>query len=388
MKSRLLASLLLPLGTLVLASTALAATTWYVNGTSGSDSNACLSATTACKTIGHAISLAASGDTIRVAAGDYLETLTINSTLTLIGAGPRKSVVGGLITVFGGALGHPVTLSGFDIRNGSGTNGGAIANYGHLLVVDTFVLWSNAKITGGGISTSGGSLDIEKSVIAYNKAPQGGGISCFAPSGTVRITNTVIAHNTATEDNGGGIMSACHMEIINSTIANNRAINGYGGGYYAIDSTLFAPYFANATIANNVASVAGGGLFGPAVLEDTVIAGNRLYLGGFSNCGTKVGSDGYNISDDDTCNLNFTGDLNNTQPGLGPLSWDTTGTTMVMAIGPGSPAIDAGNPKGCPVFPGASAPVLVTDQRGDRRPGDPKLKTGCDIGAYEYQFPR
>ena len=43
--------------------TALASTTWYVNGVSGSNSNNCLSASTPCKTIGHAISIAASNGT-------------------------------------------------------------------------------------------------------------------------------------------------------------------------------------------------------------------------------------------------------------------------------------------------------------------------------------
>jgi hypothetical protein len=50
-----------------------ASTTWYVNGVAGSDSNNCLSPTTACKTIGHAIGLAASGDIVRVAAAIYTE---------------------------------------------------------------------------------------------------------------------------------------------------------------------------------------------------------------------------------------------------------------------------------------------------------------------------
>jgi len=48
-----------------------AATTWYVNGATGQDSNDCQSPATACKTIGAAIGKAASGDTIQIAAGIY-----------------------------------------------------------------------------------------------------------------------------------------------------------------------------------------------------------------------------------------------------------------------------------------------------------------------------
>ena len=54
---------------------ALAATTWYVNGVDGSDSHDCKSPLTACKTIGHAISLVASGDAVTIAAATYVENV-------------------------------------------------------------------------------------------------------------------------------------------------------------------------------------------------------------------------------------------------------------------------------------------------------------------------
>src|SRR5215813_3988757 len=50
-------------------------TRWYVDGVNGNDSNDCRSPTTACRTIGHAISLVASGDSIKVAAATYRENL-------------------------------------------------------------------------------------------------------------------------------------------------------------------------------------------------------------------------------------------------------------------------------------------------------------------------
>ena len=62
MKHKIMFSSLLLALSLASAPTARAITTWYVDGANGSDSNNCLSPTTACKTIGHAISRAASGD--------------------------------------------------------------------------------------------------------------------------------------------------------------------------------------------------------------------------------------------------------------------------------------------------------------------------------------
>ena len=65
---------------------------------------------------------------------------------------------------------------------------------------------------------------------------------------------------------------------------------------------------------------------------------------------------------------------------LGPLQ-NNGGPTATMALLPGSPAIDAGNPSGCT---GGLGHLLKTDQRGSRRP-DKEDTGGCDMGAYERQ---
>ena len=77
---------------LAIASAAPASTSWYVNGISGSDSNNCTSAQTACKTIGHAISLASSGDSINVAAATYNENLTIGASLNILGSNTNTTI--------------------------------------------------------------------------------------------------------------------------------------------------------------------------------------------------------------------------------------------------------------------------------------------------------
>ena len=118
--------------TLLLALAPLAsATTWYVNGVSGSDSHNCLSPSTACKTIGHAISIASSGDTILVAAATYKEGLVISKSLNLRGSGATTTIIdgGGVKTVvtIPNATAH-VGLFNFTIRNGHGTYPGGAAS--------------------------------------------------------------------------------------------------------------------------------------------------------------------------------------------------------------------------------------------------------------------
>jgi hypothetical protein len=91
-------------------------------------------------------------------------------------------------------------------------------------------------------------------------------------------------------------------------------------------------------------------------------------------------SKGYNLSSDNTCNFNNTGDLNNADPLLGPLQ-NNGGPTQTEALLPGSPALDAGNPSGCTDGQGH---LLKTDQRGKPR-HDKEDAGGCDMGAYERQ---
>jgi hypothetical protein len=91
-------------------------------------------------------------------------------------------------------------------------------------------------------------------------------------------------------------------------------------------------------------------------------------------------SHGYNLSSDNTCNFNNSGDRNSTDPLLGPLQ-SNGGPTQTIPLLAGSPAIDAGNPSGCKDSQGR---LLTTDQRGKPRPNKEDA-SGCDMGAYEKQ---
>ena len=374
--------------------TALASTTWYVNGVSGSDTNNCLSARTACKTIGHAISLAQSGDLISVAAATYKENLSVPFNLTIAGAATTTTIIDG------GSAGRVVTisdqnthvqLSNLTLRNGHAIYGAGILNYGNLTLSHT-TLTGNTVTSSDKFGDSGGAisniypatLTITSSTISNNtvtsklNASLGGGI---VNSGTLTISNSTISGNSvsgvgynggANHSGGAGIFSRGTLRINNSTLSGNIVHAGAGGGI-SNSGTLA---LNNTTISGNSAT-SGGGIAntGAATVENSIVANSA---GG--NCAGRITSKGYNISSDSSCDFSGAGDKKNTNPMLGPLQ-NNGGPTQTMALSSGSPAIDAGNPAGCTDDLGH---LLKTDQRGLPRP-DKEDTSGCDMGAYERQ---
>ena len=359
---------------LALVPTALASSTWYVDGVNGSDHNNCKTPQTACKTIGHAISLASSGDSIRVAAATYTENLTIGFSLKVIGSGATTTIVdgGGVNTVVAIPNANPrVTLAGVTIRNGSGFDGGGVSNNGTLTINNSNLFHNSSKRSGGAIF-NGGGMTINKTTISRNSTVgDGGGIWNL---GTLTINDSTISRNTGGEilfSTGGGIANSATMTIKNSTISGNTVVRHGLGGIENLEGTL--------TISNSTISANEGGIYvnsGTATLQNSIVANNS---GG--NCfGFAVTSNGYNLSSDGTCNFNNSGDLNNTDPKLGQLG-NYGGPTQTMPLLSGSPAIDAGNPGGCT---DGNGHLLKTDQRGRPRP-DKEDTGGCDMGAYERQ---
>jgi hypothetical protein len=370
---------------LAIASTALASTSWYVNGISGSDSNNCTSAQTACKTIGHAISLALSGDSIKVAAATYNENLTIGASLNILGSNTNTTIIdgGGVNTVVtvSNANAH-VTLSNVTVRDGYARQGGGVYNNGMLTITRSIITGSSAvgPVGSGGGIFNAGTLTINNSTLSKNSGRGtasgglGGGIG---NAGTATINNSTITGNIVSgvfgAGFGGGIGNSGTATVNNSTFSGNTA-TAWGGGIGNEGSLTIN----NSTISRNKASDGGVANYsGVVILQNSIVAYNS---GGNCNARMTVTSNGYNLSSDATCDFNNTGDWNNVDPLLGPLR-NNGGPTQTMALSSASPAIDMGNPSGCNDSKGH---LLKTDQRGKPRP-DKADTGGCDIGAYESQ---
>ncbi len=412
MKYKLLASLLFPAVFLTLASTAVA-TTWYVNGVSGSDiNNNCLSSTTACKTIGHTIALAEPADTIRIAAATYTEHLTIGISLTILGSSAATTIIDGGAERKGrhnlpkyrpcdpfkahysqwqchlrrryqqlwhsdanqqhrqwelGAYPVLLILYAIFIRvclfRGA-ASGGGIYNSGALIISNSIISGNHAgsycnanpcSAFGGGIFNQGSLMTIKNSTLTGNSAGTAcsTSLSCSVGGGGAFYTS-------------GGTVTLNNSTVYGSSADRCSAVCGGTGGAIVNGSGSLA--MNNSTVSGNSA----GGIFslGTTTLQNSIVANKSV-----TNCVGTIKSFGYNLSSDGSCPFNNSGDRNNANPLLGTLGY-YGGPTPTLNLLNGSPAIDAGNPSGCTDGLGH---LLTTDQRGFARP-DHEDSGGCDSG--------
>lgn len=344
---------------------------WYVNGTVGNDSNDCSSPATACKTIDGAMTKAATDDSIIIAAGTYTETLSVNKSLTFIGAGRDQTIVDGGASgsVFETGFNTAVTLSDMTIRNGSGRgnggSGGGIYVFGELTLSHMRV-FSNSGYQGSAIFIhNAGSVTATNTTFDQNATTATGVGAVFVDGGRLWLESSTLSGNSteALHNQSGG-----RMDIFNSTISGNT-----GGIVNGGTMTL-----RNSTIANNSA---GNTIFnsGTFTVKSSILAAPS----GVDVCDTtssgvvNLTSQGYNLESTDTCGLNATGDKTGANPYLQPLA-DNGGDTWTHALLRPSPALDGSDASLCP----------ATDQRGISRPvdGDGDGTATCDIGAFESSF--
>lgn len=206
----------------------------------------------------------------------------------------------------------------------------------------------------------------------------GGGLGGALRPGNAKLTlaNSLFARNTATT-HGGGIWVDGHYPsyIFSSTFVDNQA--GYPGSPHGYGGAISGKKLVmnGLTIASNIAERSGGAVFAEgdeSSLANSIITGNsannewgiaqscRSTMKGHHNL--QWPDPALSKGDDALC----TRDVLIADPLLAGLA-DNGGPTETMALGSGSPAIDAGDQ--CPEL----------DQRGKSR------NHQCDLGAYEAQ---
>ena len=239
-----------------------------------------------------------------------------------------------------------------------GGNGGGAYNSDTLTLVATPVVGNTASGDGGGIYDSGLLLTLTNVTVGNNAAgPAGNGGGLFSISAGIAVSGTTFSGNAA-----GGSGGAIYNNGIGGTLTNVTL-----SGNTAATATVFnfglQLDFVDATIAGNT----GGGIQtlggSTTTLKNTIVSNNGV------NCTGSVTNNGTNLQfPGTTCGAS----IPTADPLLQGLA-SNGGPTMTMALGAGSPAIDAGT-TGCP-------PTPASDQRGVARPQG----AACDIGAFEGQ---
>jgi len=255
-----------------------------------------------------ALDAAAAGDQVWVAAGTYVENITLKDAVALYGglAGTEDPAnfaladrdftahetildgnqVGSVVTIPLDAI-ERTRIDGFTITNGIGTYrdrstyGGGIYSYRSSAVVENNRIIGNRADIGGGIylySIAACEAMITANTITENVASSTGGGMFLSQ---VTVAGNTIKDNVAEYD-GGGVF-AYQSTFVDNTIAGNTA--GSGGGISANTSIVIGN-----RIANNIAESWGGGIAFTryydvtGTINDNQITGNVAYEGGGIYC--------------------------------------------------------------------------------------------------------
>ncbi|MBI1764572.1 MAG: VCBS repeat-containing protein [Acidobacteria bacterium] len=311
--------------------------------------------------------------TITLTSGE----LAINSSLTINGPGANLPTISGnnASRVFNINSGFTVSLNGMTITGGNDGEGGSIRNNGTLTVTNTTIAGNTATGIGGiggfgGGIFNGGTLTVTNSTVSGNTAALGGGGGISNGGGTLTVSNSTISGNTANgggSDRGGGIENQGNLTVTNSTISGNRVPNGdnNGGGIYNNNANAT---ITNCTITNN--SVGGafsvGGVFRQA---GTVTIRNSLIAANVNNATQPDVSGAFAAASA----FNLIGNVG-TATGFTPANQNQTGngTTQINPL-LGPLTNNGGTTPTHALLPGSPAldkggAGVTTDQRGLTRP--------------------
>ena len=289
----------------------------------------------------------------------------------------------------GGAGGaNPTAVGGKGGVGGYGGFGGGLENADGSVTITGSTFSGNGSGAGGAGGIGGAGATTGGAGGTGGQATAGGGLNSDGNTGSVTITNSTFASDTAgTGGVGGGGGTG-------TTVGGAGGAGGAGGGGGAINVFPGSLNLQSDTIAGNSTGAGapggsggtgptagvqgavgngaqGGGLgeAGTATLQNTLLASNS---GG--NCGGVTIIDaGHNLSFGDT---SCPGTFASGDPNLGALQLNG-GATETISLGAGSAALGR--------IPTSGAGCPATDQRGVARPGI--TGDGCDIGAYEVAPP-
>ncbi len=322
--------------------------------------------------------------TIGATTVNLLAELAVKPNVKVIinGAGRSTVIDGGgysgvrLFNVDNGAL---LQLNNLTLANGSNACcGGGIQNRG---IVDlNRVVMTGHFATASGIGGNpgrgaaifnepGGFITIKDSTLANNQARSSGG--AIRNEGTLTVFTSTFKNNDGYAGGGGAIANLGKLLVYTSTFSGNHSAGaGAIWNNAGASAVIYSSTFVNNYTYTNGPSFALENA-GTMVLYNSILSA----ASGGTNCNGSVTSLGFNLSNDQSCNLTKWSDQQGVDPKLGPLAQNGGPTETYLPL-KGSPAIDMGF-------------CIGFDQRGYSRhvnlifrlhPGN-----NCDIGAVELQ---
>jgi predicted outer membrane repeat protein len=287
-------------------------------------------------------------------------------------------------TLYGGGLfndhGAPKLTNVTFSNNSAGQSGGGMYNLSGNASLSNVVFDGNSAVNS--ISVSGGALYNDASNpsltnVTFNgnsvsgTATNNDGGAIFNSSSSPALTNVTFSGNSAkgTDSAGGAIYNLSSNPKLSNVTFNGNSAAGAGG---AINNNGSNPRLTNATFSGNSAG-GGGAMYNyggstPAIF-DSIFWGDGIaeFL---NNASSPILTDNA-VQGGCPSGATCAGVLITANPMLAPLQ-NNGGFTRTMALGAGSPAIDAGQ---------GSSDCAPKDQRGVIRPQGAR----CDMGAYEVR---
>lgn len=283
-------------------------------------------------TLRAALSLARSGDSVRIASNISLIKLEngqlrirdasvnvygVESTRTTIDA--QSASRGLLIDSFTGVTNGVVELHNLNFVNGNvvGDGGGVLVSNGYngfgitTLRLENVRMSNNQAMNGGGVSVGGNgsdtAIEVRNSEFLGNHAnvlESQGGFGGAIAANTISVASSSFSKNTASES-GGAIYNSNTLTAVDSTFDGNQAQAGNGGAFRSNRAML-----QRVTVAANQAGGSGGGIAiageGTLIFVGGSVAGNSaaasgggLYTGSTASCsmlGVAIEGNQANIS--------------------------------------------------------------------------------------------
>jgi hypothetical protein len=401
--------------------------------TAGSDgANDCLVSTTPCRTMGHGVAQATSGDVVKIASGRYNESLLIDASVTLTLSGSwdagfagrdpstyGSKLFGALQTSAGLGETLDVTVDGFTIIRSTGvsatsTDDGVLT----LRLVSCAVKRNPAgSVFAESSGTSTLNLEVVDSLISANHVPaNGGGIAVWTldtSTLTLSLSGSTVERTRGTRSAPAQGVKASYASVsaTDSRVERHRSAGVYlygcpsvsltgmrisrnSGGIRLVGGTMT---LANSVVARNRGN-AGVGAQGALTIVNSTIRDNGVYCSNVplnASCSGGIEFISGTLSISNTIswgnrNRNGVGeDLaidaavgNVDHSDIGSLAGTYNDLGGNIASDPlltsrrddhltaGSPAIDTGTCVGAP----------AVDFEGDPRP----TGGGCDMGADEF----